>query len=371
MRHNRQPRFEGSKLNWFLVFFLMTIVMGIGHHHGSLFAGSTAPQFSLAYSEYPSWSVFGVASERGFIDGEAGKMGPIEKKWNVDIILKLAEYDPCIQMYGAGQVDAAALTTMDALNPSLGRKSVVVFPTSNSYGADALLVPRSITEVKQLKGQSVRMLAASVSQYVFERNLEERGENPDQYTFVNMDPGVAAMAMQKQGENTPIMVWNPFVLQTLADRKDVHVLFDSTTTENEIVDAIVAGADSVEREGGDRFVMALMETFYKVNELMADPATHDQALIDIGAKFSRLGLADMRTVVKQTRFYSTPQAALTWMTSDEFKKNTDRVVNFCVKRGIVPSKPVVGFGSKKEVGTVNLRIDPTYLQKYLAQTTKK
>lgn len=334
------------------------------------FAQKAAPKFSLAWSEYPSWSVFGVASERGFIDGEAGKMGPVERKWNVDIVLKLAEYDPCIQMYGAGQVDAAALTTLDALNPSLGRRSVVPFPTSNSYGADACIVPNETTEAKQLKGKIVRGLAASVSQYVFERNLEELGENPDEYTFSNMDPGAAAAAMQ-QGDNTPIMVWNPFVLDTLKQRPNVHVLFDSTKTPNEIIDSIIVGADSLEKEGGERFVMALMETFYKVNELMADPSTHDQALIDIGAKFSKLGLADMRKVVQQTRFYSTPQAALTWMTSDEFKKNTDRVVNFCVKRGIVPSKPVVGFGSKKEVGTTNLRIDPTYLQKYLAQATKK
>ena len=55
---------------------------------GKAQAGGKLPVFSLAWSEYPSWSVFGVASELGLINGEAGKVGPIEQKWGVDIELK-------------------------------------------------------------------------------------------------------------------------------------------------------------------------------------------------------------------------------------------------------------------------------------------
>src|SRR5436305_1048695 len=51
-------------------------------------AFAAAPSFSLAWSEYPSWSVFGVAHAEKLIDGAPGKQGPIEKKWNVDIVLK-------------------------------------------------------------------------------------------------------------------------------------------------------------------------------------------------------------------------------------------------------------------------------------------
>src|SRR4051812_33100189 len=51
-------------------------------------AFAAAPQFSLAWSEYPSWSVFGVAHMQKLIDGAAGKQGPLETKWNIDIVLK-------------------------------------------------------------------------------------------------------------------------------------------------------------------------------------------------------------------------------------------------------------------------------------------
>src|SRR6266545_4679659 len=84
------------------------------------------PSFSLAWSEYPSWSVFGVANELKLIDGAEGKQGPIEKKWNVDIVLKEAEYDPCLTMYGAGQCDAVCITDMDVLNPAGSRASVII-----------------------------------------------------------------------------------------------------------------------------------------------------------------------------------------------------------------------------------------------------
>ena len=41
-------------------------------------AQDAVPVFSLAWSEYPSWSVFGVAHEIGIINGKEGEMGPIE-----------------------------------------------------------------------------------------------------------------------------------------------------------------------------------------------------------------------------------------------------------------------------------------------------
>ncbi len=48
---------------------------------------------TLAWSEYPSWSVFGVADKEGILDGKEGAQGTIEKKWNVDIVLNYAEYE--------------------------------------------------------------------------------------------------------------------------------------------------------------------------------------------------------------------------------------------------------------------------------------
>src|SRR5262245_57513282 len=152
--------------------FLKSALAGFALATTTVTTSLAAPSFSLAWSEYPSWSVFGVAHAMKLIDGAAGKQGPIEQKWNVDIVLKEAEYDPCLTMYGASQCDAVCITTLDALNPSLSRPSVVILPTSTSYGADALLVPKTIISVKKLRGKKITGLAMRVSEYCINRIIE-------------------------------------------------------------------------------------------------------------------------------------------------------------------------------------------------------
>nr|AUN37489.1 urea carboxylase-related ABC transporter periplasmic substrate-binding protein [uncultured bacterium] len=328
---------------------------------------AAAPSFSLAWSEYPSWSVFGVASELKLIDGAEGKQGPLEKKWNVDIVLKEAEYDPCLTMYGAAQCDAVCITTLDALNPSLSRPSVVILPTSTSYGADALIVPKTITDVKQLKGKKIHGLAKSVSEYCFNRNLELVGEKSTDYKFTNMDPGAAAVAFQqKQAEIEAIIVWNPFVMETLNKRKDAHVLFDSTKLPNEIIDSVVVAQSTLDKPGGKDFACAVIDTYYAINKRIADPATRDDTLVALGEKFSHLDLAAMKRVVQQTKFYSTPSEAVSLLTGTEIKSLTAKVTDFCVKQEITASAPKVGYGAKSDAPGVNLRLDPSYIK--LVQT---
>lgn len=331
-------------------------------------APAQPPSFSLAWSEYPSWSTFGVAHEVKYIDGREGRMGPIEKKWGVDIVLKEADYDPCLLMYASGQCDAVCITNMDVLNPSLKRASVAICPTSTSDGADALIVAGGITDIKQLKGKKVYGLAKTVSEYCFVRNLEILGEKEQDYAFTNLDPGAAAMAMQqKQTGYDAIVVWNPFVLETLNKRKDAKVLFDSTKIPGEIIDMIVIAQASLNKEGGKAFACAAVDTFYAVNRRLADPKTRDDTLIALGEKFSNLSLQSMRKVVKQTKFYSTPKAGLAVYTGEPLKGIMEKVVKFCVDHEITEKAPTVGYGARSDAPGVALRFDPTYMKEVAAR----
>lgn len=329
------------------------------------------PTFSLAWSEYPSWSVFGVAHEVKLINGQKGQLGPIEKKWGVDIELKEAEYDPCISMYGSGQIDAVCITNMDVLSPSLSRASVGIIPTSTSFGADALIVPNTITDVDQLKGKKVRGLALSVSEYCFVRNIEILGKNPKDFEFVNMDPGAAALAMQqKQDGFDAIVVWNPFVLDTLNKRKDTRVLFDSTTIPGEIIDMVVMAKASLDKPGGKAFACAVIDTYYSLNKRLNAPDTKDDTLIALGEKFSNLDLQSMRKVVQQTKFYATPDEGLGVYTGDALKEIMKKVVKFCVEHGIVEKAPEVGYGPKDSAPNASLRFDPTFMKEVAAKAGK-
>ena len=124
---------------------------------------------------------------------------------------------PASSCYGSGTVDAVCITNMDVLAPALGRNSVAILPTSTSDGADACIAV-GIESVDELVGKPSYGLEKTVSQYMFERNLELMNKNPADFPFKNMDPAAAAQAMQTEQESIQsIVVWNPFVLQTLRD----------------------------------------------------------------------------------------------------------------------------------------------------------
>ena len=319
-----------------------------------------APVFSLAWSEYPSWSTFGVASDRGLINGKQGEMGPIEKKYNVDIVLKQADYDACLLLYGSGEADAVCMTNMDALNPVATRKGTAILPTSTSDGADAVIVTPAINTVDDLKGKPVYGLSQSVSEYMFVRNLELQGNDPKDFTFTMKDPSAAAQAMQlSQDGYDAIAVWNPFVLQTLQKRPDTKVLFDSTTIPGEIIDMVIVGQDSLKKPGGDRFAQAVAETYYGVCGMMADSSKREETLVALGEKFSSLDAKSMETVVTQTKFYDTPAKGIDVLTGDKLKETMAKVVDVSKQIGLVKDAPTLGYGKG---ATGDMVFDPEYLQ---------
>jgi ABC-type nitrate/sulfonate/bicarbonate transport system substrate-binding protein len=363
------------------ILFTVALLVGAFLRTGLAVDADKFPTFTLAWSEYPSWSVFGVAQELGLINGKGGEMGPIEKKWGVHIVLKEADYDTCIIMYGSGKVDAACLTNMDVLNPSLNRRSVGILPTSTSYGGDALIVSNSIGDIAQLRGKNVYGLKKTVSEYCFARNLEILGEKESSHQFTNMDPGAAALAMQQQKEGyDAIVVWNPFVIETLNKRKDVKRMFDSTKIPGEIVDMVQVAQDSLDKPGGKAFACAIIDVFYTINRRLDNAKTRNNTLVDLGAKFAKLDLKSMEKVVDQTRFYATPEVGIQLLEGNEwampghdptlkgepFKVIMKRVGSFCQSHDIVPREPRVGYGDRVAGGDVDFRVDPSFIKAYLA-----
>lgn len=319
------------------------------------------PTFTLAWSEYPSWSVFGVADEVGLLNGSRGKLGLLEIKHGVDIELKQADYDACIQMYAAGGVDAVCLTNIDAVNPSMGRGSVAFLPTSTSQGADALITA-GVADVRELRGKKVFGLARSVSEYCFVRNLEVLGESEDNYVFTNKDPAAAALAMQqKQAGYDAIVVWNPFLLSTLEGRSDAKVLFDSTSIPREIIDMVVMGEDVARRDRGSNFARCVVDIFYAMNRRMEDPTTSDDTLVAIGEKFSNLGLEGMKKVVKQTAFFGTADEAVNLLQSADLRKVMKRVVTFCREHEMISGDPIVVY-SDEPLSGVGLRFSTQFVR---------
>ena len=302
------------------------------------------PVFSLAWSEYPSWSAFGVAAEEGLLDGAEGKLGEMEQKWNVDVVLKQADYDPCLGLYAGGQVDAVCITNIDILPLCEGRPAAVAFPTSTSVGGDAVLAV-GVDDVAGLKNVDTRGLDKTVSEYVFRRCLEERGEDPGAYPYKAMDPAAAGIALQN-GEVESICVWNPFLLSAEANTPDAKRLMDSSEILEEVIDLVAVGQDSLKKPGGDRFAACLADTFHTFCADLNGPE-RDRLLVDLAEKFARGVTAEqMEKVTTETRFYQTADAAKTLIADPKFREETMMKVSAFTSGHLGKAAPGFGFADE-------------------------
>lgn len=309
------------------------------------------PSFSLATSEYPSWSTFIVAGKAGAINPDkGGEYGPLEKKWQVDIVLEIKDYDPCITLYGGSTVDAVCITNIDALKPSMTRPSTVIMPTSTSVGGDKVIAV-GIESPEDLKNTKTYGLGKSVSQYVFYRGLEKLGLNPKDYQYESLDPGAAATALQTgSNEVKAICVWNPFALETLRNKQDSRVIFDSSKIPEEVIDSVVIGDDILKKDGGDRFACCICDAYYSVCKMLDDPKTSEKALAALGENFCHLSVPDMKKCTEDTSFYRTPEAGIKLFSDQKFQTATMPIVIRTAEAiGMLDpgEQPKIGFNDSK------------------------
>jgi NitT/TauT family transport system substrate-binding protein len=346
----------------------------------TVLATQNTPSYSLWWSEYPSWSVFGVAEKLGLINGKKGTLGTLEQKWGVDVVLKQADYEPCITAYGGNQADAVCITNMDVLAPSLSVESVAIAPTSTSFGADAILTTdpnwkeaagdeAAILKAVGafLKGKRVNGLEKSVSEYLVARILAKAGMHEKDVTFLQQDPGFAAQAMmtgQKGFEN--IVVWEPFVMQTLQTKKTSKVVANSTLIKGEIIDMVVVNRKVIYDAAGEllpdglKFACCILDAYYEVNRWLANQQTRNRTLVALGEKFSSLNADQMADVLTRCLFFGTPEKGKAVYTDPTLGERMKLVTDFCVKHEITAKAPKISYtpGAK---GAANLTFDTRIL----------
>ncbi|MFM9064751.1 MAG: hypothetical protein ACKOOI_17200, partial [Pirellula sp.] len=189
------------------------------------------------------------------------------------------------------------------------------------------------------------------------------------FPFSQMDPEQAALAFQGKNDGiNSIMVWNPFVMQSLRSRAESKVLFSSETIPEEIIDMVVVGKDSLSKPGGEAFAKAVVETFYLMNKRMTAPSTSDETLVGIGARFAKLELEDMKTIVKQTKFFGEPSDAVRLFGDERFQKEIMPLVSkFCVKYGLTPQAVELSFGDGKGM----MDFSTKYVSGYIESQSQK
>jgi hypothetical protein len=131
----------------------------------------------------------------------------------------------------------------------------------------------------------------------------------------------------------------------------------------EIIDMIVISNASLKKAGGEKFACLLLDTQYTICNLLnnSDTKKADAALKALGEDFSKLPLDDMRIVVKETKFYSTPQDGQKLFGSEEFKHTMKVVVETAPKIDVLKpgESPKIGYNDE----SAQLNFSTKYMQK--------
>ncbi len=316
---------------------------------------------------YVGWNPYYYMAKSGILKKWADK-------YNVNIRVQRFDYAPSLDAFVAKNVDACAMTNMEALDmpAAAGIDTTSIITGDYSNGNDALLVRRDLT-IPQLPGRKLLLVEKTVSQYLFERAMTLNGMESQikRVKLVNTSDSDIATAFISDSSQDAVVTWKPMVSQ-IGKTKGVKTIFDSSRIPGEIVDLMVVRTDILNRPdgSGQRFAKALAGAWYETTKLMtgSGPATDKvlQAIAD-GAQDT---LESYKEQLGTTHLFSTPQAADAFTTAPEFQQKMNLVRQFCFAHGLLGDRTksaddvAIGFPGGAVQGKadhVRLRFDATYM----------
>jgi NitT/TauT family transport system substrate-binding protein len=339
----------------------------------SLFAAGPAaaadkPSFVVGWSVYVGWNPWYYMAKSGVLKKWADK-------YNVAIRVQRFDYAPSLDAFVAKNVDACAMTNMEALDmpAAAGIDTTSIITGDYSNGNDALLTRNGVT-LQQLPGKKVLMVEKTVSEYLFERAMTVNGLDSQikKVKLVNTSDSDIATAFIGDTSQQAVVTWKPMVSQ-IAKQKGVKAIFNSSQIPGEIVDLMVVRTDILNRPdgSGQRFAKALAGAWYETTKLMSGKgAETDKVLREIAAG-SEDTLDSYKEQLSTTNLFFTPQSAAAFTAAPDFKQKMNLVRTFCFAHGLLGSntKSVDDVAIKYPDGSVQgnaarvrLRFDDGYMQ---------
>jgi NitT/TauT family transport system substrate-binding protein len=274
-----------------------------------------------------------------------GKSGILRKwadKYGINIRVQRFDYAPSLDAFVAKNIDACAMTNMEALDmpaaAGIDTTSIIVGDYSN--GNDAVITRQGLG-LAQLPGKPVLLVEKTVSQYLFERAMAINGlgDQIKRVKYVNTSDSDIAAAFLTDANKPAVVTWKPMVSQ-IVKSKDMKAVFNSSQIPGEILDLMVVRTDVLNRPdgSGQKFAKALAGAWYEVMSQMtaAGPAS-DKVLTGI-AEASQDSLASYKEQLSTTHMFFTPQSGVQMASSPDLKKTMDLVRQFCFTHGLLGDK---------------------------------
>src|SRR5438552_6643546 len=185
-------------------------------------AAAQKPAFTVGWSIYAGWTPYHYLVKSGILKKWADKYG-------VTIKVQRFDYAPSLDAFVAKNIDACAMTNMEALDmpAASGVPTTVVLIGDYSNGNDALLV-RNSTQMKDLPGKKLLLVQKTVSEYLFDRAMSVNGlrDRIKQVRLINTSDSDIATAFLSDVSAGAAVTWKPLVSQILK-QKGITSLFNS------------------------------------------------------------------------------------------------------------------------------------------------
>ena len=326
------------------------------------------PSFTVGWSVYVGWNPYYYMSKSGILRKWADKYG-------VNIKVQRFDYAPSLDAFVAKNIDACAMTNMEALDmpAAAGVDTTAVIVGDYSNGNDAVIARQGLT-LAQIPGRQVLLVEKTVSQYLFERAMTIAGlsDQIKRVKYVNTSDSDIAPAFLADASKPVVVTWKPMVSQILKS-KEVKKVFDSSQIPGEILDLLVIRTEVLNRPdgSGQKFAKTVAGAWYEVMSQMTAPgAAGDKALTAI-AEASQDSLASYKEQLSTTHMFYTPRSAVDQTKSPELKKTMELVRQFCFAHGLLgdktksPDEVAIQFPDKSTLGKpdrVRFRFNLDYMQ---------
>jgi NitT/TauT family transport system substrate-binding protein len=197
---------------------------------------ASGTDINLAFSTWNGYIGLVIADKEGYF-----------KKHGLNVKETVIE-DPVQRFaaFKAGRLNALA-TTVDTYSREVaaGIPSVEVLGLDASVGGDGIVSQKSITSVKQLKGQKVAVSNGSTSQWLLAYVLGKNGMSLNDVNQVNLTAGDAGAAFAA-GRVPVAVTWQPWLDRANTNPKG-HVLVDTTKYPTIIVDEVAFAPSYVQQ----------------------------------------------------------------------------------------------------------------------------
>jgi NitT/TauT family transport system substrate-binding protein len=260
------------------------------------FAGSSSKaassDISLAFSTWNGYIGLVIAAKEGYF-----------AKHGVNVKYTVIE-DP-VQRFNAlkaGKLNAIA-TTVDTFSRTnaQGIATTMVLGLDASVGGDGIVAQRSVSNVKQLKGQKVAVSNGSTSQWMLAYVLSHNGMSLDDVKQIDMTAGDAGAAFAA-GRVPVAVTWQPWLDRAKTNKKG-HVLVDTHKYPSIIVDE-VAFAPSYIKANPDKVKAFIAAYGDAVKLLRTNPA---KAFADVTDYLGQTP-AEIKATMKDVPIWSLAQS---------------------------------------------------------------